>query len=179
MINFQNLKRGAKNTPRYIFKRLILFLVNILAGDPEFGPLNELRRTLLKLIHVKIGPESQISENLHIYDGRRISIGKRARIGSFCKIFDFSEIVIGDNLLASHSLTLISATHSVEDLSNCPGPITIGDNVWIGINVTIVGPVTIGSGSVIGAGSVVLKDIPENVVAAGTPAKIIRKIERP
>lgn len=178
-MNLQRYKKGAKNTPRFLFKRLIVFLVNILAGDPEFAPMNDLRRTLLKLINFNIGPESQISENLHVYDGRRIKIGKRARIGSFCKIFDFSNIIIGDNLLASHSLTLISATHKIEDLSNVPGPITIGDNVWIGINVTIVGPVTIGSGSVIGAGSVVLKDIPENVVAAGTPARIIRKIERP
>jgi acetyltransferase-like isoleucine patch superfamily enzyme len=59
-------------------------------------------------------------------------------------------------------------------LEDRPGPITIGNNVWIGINATIVGPVTIGDNAVIGAGSVVLKDIPSNAVAAGVPAKVIR-----
>ena len=55
-------------------------------------------------------------------------------------------------------------------------PITIEKNAWIGGNVTIVGGVTIGEGSIIWADSVVTKDIPANVIAAGNPCKIIRKI---
>ena len=55
-------------------------------------------------------------------------------------------------------------------------PITIGNDVWIAANVTICGGVTIGKGSVIGAGSVVTHDIPEGVIAAGNPCKVIRKI---
>lgn len=53
-------------------------------------------------------------------------------------------------------------------------PVTIGDNVWIGANVIILKGVSVGSGSVIAAGSVVTKDIPENCVAAGNPAKVIK-----
>ena len=52
----------------------------------------------------------------------------------------------------------------------------VGDNVTIGSNSTILGGLSIGSGSIIGAGSTVTKDIPENVICAGNPAKIIRKI---
>ena len=55
-------------------------------------------------------------------------------------------------------------------------PITIGDNVWVGAGVHIMGGVTIGKNSIIGAGSVVTTDIPENVIAAGVPCRIIREI---
>lgn len=55
-------------------------------------------------------------------------------------------------------------------------PVVIGDDVWIGGSVTINPGVTIGNNSIIGSGSVVTKDIPSNVIAAGNPAKVIRKI---
>jgi len=55
-------------------------------------------------------------------------------------------------------------------------PIRIGNDVWIASNVTVCGGVSIGSGSVIGAGSVVTKDIPEGVLAAGNPCRVIRKL---
>lgn len=57
-------------------------------------------------------------------------------------------------------------------------PIQIGNNVWIASNVTILGGVKIGDNSVIGAGSVVTKDVPEGVLAAGNPCRVIRKITK-
>lgn len=56
------------------------------------------------------------------------------------------------------------------------GKVTFGDNVWIGGSVVILPGVTLGDNTVIGAGSVVTKDIPSNVIAAGNPYKVIRKI---
>lgn len=61
---------------------------------------------------------------------------------------------------------------------NCHCIILIGDNVYIGTGTTILGPVTIGSNVVIAAGSVVVKDIPDNCLVAGVPAKIIKPIEK-
>jgi galactoside O-acetyltransferase len=55
-------------------------------------------------------------------------------------------------------------------------PVTIGDDVWIGANVVVLPGVAIGKNSIIGAGSVVTKDIPENVVAAGNPWRVLREI---
>lgn len=55
-------------------------------------------------------------------------------------------------------------------------PITIGNGCWLGGGVIVVPGVTIGAGAVIGAGSVVTKDIPENVLAAGNPCRVLRKI---
>ena len=55
-------------------------------------------------------------------------------------------------------------------------PVTVGNNVWIGVGATVLAGVTIGDNSVIGAGSVVTKDIPANVVAAGVPCRVLREI---
>jgi acetyltransferase-like isoleucine patch superfamily enzyme len=55
-------------------------------------------------------------------------------------------------------------------------PVIIGDGVWLGSNVLVLPGVTIGKGSVVAAGSVVSRDIPSGVLAAGNPAKIIKKL---
>jgi acetyltransferase-like isoleucine patch superfamily enzyme len=73
---------------------------------------------------------------------------------------------------------LISGTHLLnEERTERPGPISIGNNVWIGINVTIVGPATIGDGVVIGANSLVMGTLESHGVYAGSPAKLIRRLD--
>ena len=57
-------------------------------------------------------------------------------------------------------------------------PIHIEKNVWLGANVRVLPGVTIGEGSIIAAGAVVTKDVPANMIAAGVPAKVIRKIKK-
>lgn len=56
-------------------------------------------------------------------------------------------------------------------------PITLGDNVWVGGNASILMGVTIGNNAVIGAGSVVTHDIPDNAVAMGNPARVVRFVK--
>ena len=121
---------------------------------------------------------------------REISIGK-----NFYSNIHFSFIAggtakIGDNVFIGPYCTLATGIHSLVaeerrltfDEQGAAHeyeygrPIVIGDDVWIASNVTVCGGVSIGSGSVIGAGSVVTRDIPTGVLAAGNPARVIRRI---
>jgi acetyltransferase-like isoleucine patch superfamily enzyme len=170
--------RSIARTVRFIMRRTILFLVNLLAAPPDIMAIQATRCFLMRMIGFEVGRKSQLSENLYIYDGRNFHAGTQCRLGSFCRIWDFSPITIGDNLLASHGLTLISGTHSLDEArTSRPGPISIGNNAWIGINVTIVGPATVGDNVVIGANSLVLGKLESNGIYAGSPAKLIRKVD--
>jgi len=78
------------------------------------------------------------------------------------------------------NVTIVTVNHEINPetrINAIPKPVKIGKNVWIGANCTILPGVTIGENSVIGAGSVVTKDVPANIVVAGNPAKLIKKIK--
>jgi len=169
--------RSAGMMLRFLHRRLVLYVVNLLAAPAEIASIQALRCRMLRMIGCHIGPKSQLSEHLYIFNGRRFRAGARCKLGAFCRIWDFATISIGDNLLASHGLTLISGSHLLNaERTPRQGPIKIGNNVWIGINVTIVGPVSIGDNVVIGANSLVLKDLESDGVYGGSPARLIRRL---
>ena len=112
--------------------------------------------------------------------GKNISVGKNVFINSGCRFQDQGGIRIGDGVLIGHNVVLATLNHDIDPKKRStmhPGPIVIGDNVWIGANVTVVPGVTIGDGAVIAAGAVVTKDVPANVIVGGVPAKVIKNIE--
>ena len=111
--------------------------------------------------------------------GKNIHLGKGVFINAGCKFQDQGGIWIGDGALIGHNTVLATLNHGLlpeERHDLIPKPIRIGKNVWIGSNSTILPGVTIGENAVIGAGSVVTKDIPANMIAVGTPAKVIKSI---
>lgn len=112
--------------------------------------------------------------------GRNIHIGKNVFINAGCKFQDQGGIYIDDGALIGHNAVLATINH-IEDPDFRGGmifqPVHIGKNVWLGANVTILPGVSIGDGAIIAAGAVVTKDVPENVIAAGVPAKVIREVK--
>ena len=100
-------------------------------------------------------------------------------INSGCCFQDQGGIEIGDDVLIGQQVVIATLNHAFEPYKRgdmFPSRVRIGNRVWIGAHATICPGVTIGDNSVIGAGAVVTKDVPENTVAAGVPARIIRQI---
>ena len=94
-----------------------------------------------------------------------------------CKIKCFQYIEIGKDVAISENVTIWDSDVHQIDRPNYikTAPIKIGDHVWIGTNSIILKGVTIGNGVVIAAGSLVNSDIPDNCLAGGVPAKVIKK----
>ena len=111
--------------------------------------------------------------------GKNIHIGKDVFINMGCKFQDQGGIFIGDGALIGHNVVLATLNHAASPKdrgSMIPAPIRIGKNVWVGANAVILPGVTIGDGAIVAAGAVVNRDVPENTVVGGVPAKVIRTI---
>lgn len=115
------------------------------------------------------------------WGGRNMYLGDHVYANAGMRAVDDGKIVVGDHVMFGPGVTLATAIHPIspnlrkyELQYNLP--ITIGSGVWIGAGVIIQGGVTIGENSVIGAGSVVTRDIPANVVAFGSPCRVVREI---
>jgi acetyltransferase-like isoleucine patch superfamily enzyme len=100
-------------------------------------------------------------------------LGFKTDIGAFSYINAKKGVIIEDGVqIGSHC-----SIYSVSTIDNTAGKVTLKENCKIGSHTTILPGVTVGRNSIVGANSLVTKDIPENVVAYGTPIKIIRKID--
>ena len=135
------------------------------------------RRLLLKAIGMKIGKKSFVMKKNYIISPNRLTIGDFTHINRNCTIDARGYITIGNNTSISHSVNIMTGSHDISS-SNFASyylPITIEDNVWIGINATILAGIKIGKGAVVCAGAIVTKDVPPYSVVAGIPARIVNK----
>lgn len=113
--------------------------------------------------------------------GINISVGENFYTNHNVTILDGAKVSFGDNVFIAPDCVFSTAGHPLDTEQRNQGleialPITVGNNVWIGTHVSVLPGVTIGNDVVIGAGSVVNRDIPDGVVAAGNPCRVIRKI---
>lgn len=94
---------------------------------------------------------------------------------------DDTHIYVGDRTMIGPNVTIATAGHPILPQLRRQGyqynsPVRIGQNCWLGANVTVLPDVTIGDNTVVGAGSLVTKDLPANVVAVGSPCRVLRPI---
>nr|WP_314466217.1 sugar O-acetyltransferase [uncultured Clostridium sp.] len=140
------------------------------------------KQKILKELFAEVGENAYIQAPYHgMWGGHHVHLGKNVYINFNCTFVDDAQIYIGDGSMLAPNVTIIAASHPVSpklraEGYGCNKPVYIGENVWIASNVTILPGVHIGNNSIIGAGSLVNKDIPDNVIAFGNPAKVIRKI---
>ena len=113
--------------------------------------------------------------------GYNIQIGKNFYVNFNAIFLDVCPIKIGDNCMFGPNVQLYTATHPINPIERNSGyeygkPITIGNNVWIGGGAIVYPGVSIGDNSIIAAGAVIVKDVPNNVIVGGNPAKVIKEI---
>lgn len=113
--------------------------------------------------------------------GFNITLGRGFYANHNCVILDGARVTFGDSVFIAPNCVFTTAGHPTDPDLRAEGyefslPITVGNRVWFGAGVTVLPGVTIGDDSIIGAGSVVNRDIPSGVIAAGNPARVIRKI---
>lgn len=97
-------------------------------------------------------------------------------------ILDRAPVRIGDYVMIGPHTLITTVNHPISPMGrrkylSVAKPVTIGNDVWIGGNVTILPGVTIGNNVIVAAGAVVTKDVPDNSLVGGVPAKLIRTIE--
>lgn len=139
------------------------------------------REKLLQKLLGHVGGDITIEPSFACDYGSNISVGKNFFMNFNCVILDTARVVIGDNCFIGPQVGLYTPCHPLDPIERNTGvefskPITIGDNCWIGGHATINPGVSLGDNTVVGSGAVVTKSFPDNVVIAGNPARIIKRL---
>ncbi|MFC6294913.1 DapH/DapD/GlmU-related protein [Lactiplantibacillus daoliensis] len=173
--------------------------------DPELQSLLAKGRKLVSLINTtqdmaerakaikglfgKVGTGLVINGSFSAIYGSHINVGDDVFINGNCTFQDSNRITLGDRVIIAPDTKLYCGAHALDAskrfgtrpdgskyLITYTKPISIGNDVWIGGNVTIIGGVHIGNNVVVAAGAVVTKDVPDNTIVGGVPAKTIRPL---
>ena len=147
------------------------------------------RGKLLREMLGSCGENVTVQQPVSILYGKHTSVGSDVFINGGCTLQDSARITIGDRVVIAPDVKLYCGEHAVDatprwkrdasgvlKLVTTTRPISIGSDVWIGGGVTVLPGVTIGSNVVVGAGAVVTRNVPDNCVVAGVPARVIREL---
>lgn len=142
----------------------------------------EKRTKILKELLGSTGEKIYMEPNIRFDYGFNTYVGENFYANFDCTILDVCEVRIDDHCMLGPGVHIYTATHTLHPAERNSGkeygkPVFIGNNVWIGGRAIINPGVTIGNHVVIASGSVVTKDVPDHVVAAGNPARIIKQLE--
>jgi maltose O-acetyltransferase len=142
------------------------------------GNTKNILHVLLPNAHKKI----YIEPPFHCDYGYNIYTGENVYFNVNCVVLDTMKVTIGNNVLFGPGVQIYAASHPLDKIERrtveFSKPVSIGNDCWIGGNSVILPGIKIGDGCTIGAGSVVTKDIPDNSLAVGNPAKVIRQLNK-
>lgn len=140
----------------------------------------DVRRCLCTQLFGKGGETVWMQPPFYCDYGSNIELGERVFFNFNCVVLDVCRVTIGDYTLFGPAVQILTPMHPLDAelrrKQEYGKPIEIGADVWVGGGALILPGVRIGSRSVIGAGSVVTRDIPDGVLAAGNPCRVIRTI---
>jgi maltose O-acetyltransferase len=156
--------------------RLLLQALNATSDDEDAE-----RKRIAAQLFASVGSELWLQPPFYCDYGNNITLGDKVFFNFNCVILDISPVHIGSRVLFGPAVQIYAATHPLSAALRRAGlelgkPVEIGDDVWVGGGAIICPGVRIGSRAVIGAGSVVTRDVPEAVLAAGNPCRVIREI---
>jgi maltose O-acetyltransferase len=141
------------------------------------------RRAVLRELFGAGGDTAGVQAPFWCDYGVHIELGQRVFFNFNCVVLDVCRVRIGDYTMFGPAVQIYTATHPLDAPARrereFARPVTIGADVWVGGGAIILPGVTIGSRTVIGAGSVVTRDIPDDVVAAGNPCRVLAPVQRP
>jgi acetyltransferase-like isoleucine patch superfamily enzyme len=142
--------------------------------------INQIRERLGEIIGSKIDESTTVFTPFYTNFGRFTKIGKGVFINHACSFLDMGGITIEDDVLIGPKVNLITENHPLDPADRkaliCK-PIVVKRNAWIGAAATIMPGVTIGENAVVAAGAVVTKDVPDNLIVGGIPAKVIKSLK--
>lgn len=170
--------QAAKLTVNHAYVYVVFLFHGVLNLLPWF-----LRGLLLRPLLGRTGRRVFIDHNVYLKFPWLVELGDHISINRGVEFYpDFfggHRIVLGNHVRVAPHVRFHAGAHDIGDLDyrHSGGPITVGDDVWIGAGAVILPGVTIGDRSVIGAGSVVTRDIPPDSVAVGVPARVHGKRE--
>jgi maltose O-acetyltransferase len=169
-------------------------------NDPELTAMRRRARSLLMTLNASLDPDETVQQSIlaelfgsvggwvsvqppfYCDYGKNISVGSGVFFNYNCVILDVAGVEIGNGVLFGPNVQIYAAAHPVDAAARMQNsefgkPIRISDQVWIGGSTVVCPGVSIGARTTIGAGSVVTHDVPEGVLAAGNPCRILRQLD--
>lgn len=129
----------------------------------------------------KVGKNPNVLTGFHCDNGRNIEVGDEFLANYNVTILDIAKVTMGNNVWIGPGTLIATVNHPLNPAGRrkhlgIAKPVHIGNDVWIGGNATILPGVTIGNNVVVAAGAVVTKDVPDNTLVGGVPAKKIKDL---
>lgn len=141
----------------------------------------EVRDYLRQITGSEIDETLRIFTPFHINYGKKTTFGRDCFVNFGCTFLALGGITIEDDVFIGPHCVLATEYHPENPATRhslLTKPIVVKRNAWLGANVTVLAGVTIGENAIVAAGSVVTKDVPDNMVVAGSPARVIREIKK-